>query len=81
MNDSISLMSLNSLPSDVAWKYLTPFASDPSHGFWVCFPRSLVFVDGVSVFYFNYDGGDVERVAEGFGEMIRRPLSCGPAVK
>lgn len=66
------------IASDVAWKHLTPFASEQSHGFWFCFPRSQDRFDDAPVFFFNHDGGDIERVADGFDDMIRRLLNGGP---
>lgn len=68
-----------SIASDVAWKHLTPFASEESHGFWFCFPRAQDRSDDAPVFFFNHDGGDIERVADGFDDMIRRLLDGGPA--
>jgi len=59
------------IASDVAWKHLTPFASEQSHGYWFCFPRALALSDDAPVFYFNHDGGDIERVADSFDDMIR----------
>jgi hypothetical protein len=67
------------IASDVAWKHLTPFASERSHGFWFCFPRLLALCDDAPVFYFNHDGGDIERVADGFDDMIHRILGGGTA--
>src|SRR5688572_17545618 len=64
------------IASDVAWKHVTPFASEQSHGFWFCFPRVLELSDDAPVFFFNHDGGDIEQVAEGFDDMIRRILSA-----
>jgi hypothetical protein len=60
--------------SDVAWKYLTPFASEQSHGHWFCFPRTVAASDDAPVFYFNHDGGDIERIADDFDDMIQRIL-------
>jgi hypothetical protein len=65
--------------SDVAWNHLTPFASEQSHGFWFCFPRVPDRPDDAPVFFFNHDGGDIERVAEGFDDMIQRILRSGSA--
>ena len=63
------------IASDVAWKHLTPFASEQSHGFWFCFPHALARSDDAPVFYFNHDGGDIEPVADGFDHMIQRILA------
>lgn len=66
--------------SDVAWKYLTPFASEESHGFWFCFPREQIRSDDAPVYFFNHDGGDIEQVADGFDDMIRKIIRGGLAV-
>ena len=59
--------------SDVAWKYLLPFAGDAG-GNWFCFRRQSVEVDDAPVYYFDHDGGDIERIATGLEELIRRYL-------
>jgi hypothetical protein len=60
--------------SDVAWKYLLPFGSDGS-GNWHCFPRQPFPAPDLPVYYFDHDGGDMERLAEGFDDLIERFLA------
>lgn len=62
------------IASDVAWKHLTPFGSEQSHGYWFCFRRELTAMDDAPVYHFNHDGGDIERIADGFDSMIERIL-------
>jgi hypothetical protein len=73
-----SLTGGQPIASDVAWTHLTPFASEQSHGHWFCFPRSVQRPDDAPVFFFDHDGGGIERVADGFVDMIERLLRAGP---
>jgi hypothetical protein len=59
--------------SDVAWKYLLPFASD-AFGNWHCFPRQPARQDDLPVYYFDHDGGAIERIAEGLDELLEQFL-------
>lgn len=56
--------------SDAAWKYLLPFASDGG-GNWHCFRRQSADVDDAPVYFFDHDGGEIERVAAGLEALIR----------
>jgi hypothetical protein len=67
------------IASDVAWKHLTPFGSEQSHGHWFCFPRLREAVDDAPVFFFDHDGGAIEQVADGFDDMLVRILEHGAA--
>ena len=59
--------------SDVAWKYLLPFASDGA-GNWHCFPRQPFPTPDLPVYYFDHDGGDIDRIAAGLEDLIERYL-------
>lgn len=56
--------------SDVAWKYLLPFASDGG-GNWHCFRRQSSHADDAPVYFFDHDGGEIERIAAGLEDLIR----------
>lgn len=59
------------IESDVAWKYLLPFASD-SVGNWHCFIRQNLPVDDAAVFYFDHDGGEIRQIASGLDDLIQK---------
>ena len=63
--------------SDVAWKYLLPFASD-GLGNWHCFRRQSAPADDLPVYYFDHDGGDIEPIANGLDDLIRQYLRVLP---
>jgi hypothetical protein len=56
--------------SEVAWKFLLPFAVDGG-GNWHCFRRQSADVDDAPIYYFDHDGGAIDCVASGLEELIR----------
>ena len=63
----------SAVASDVAWKYLLPFASDGG-GNWHSFRRQSANLDDAPVYYFDHDGGAIEQIAPGLEQLIRMYL-------
>ncbi|HET6248976.1 MAG TPA: SMI1/KNR4 family protein [Tepidisphaeraceae bacterium] len=59
--------------SDVAWKYLLPFASDGC-GNWHCFRRQSFSSDDSPVYFFDHDGGEIAQIAPSLESLIRSYL-------